>query len=409
MKNDLDELLRCVLAPKEEPGDILNRKIMEQVKEKENMKQKKYKKASAAVIAAALVASGSITAFAAWQYLSAGDVADRLGEQEVAKSFVEQSVNSGENTENTQSGIVAESQSCGGYKVSMLGLVSGEDLSEGARISNGEIHSDRSYCVVMIEREDGRAINAEQEDYFASPLIEGLNPAFYNIVTMAGNYSEFVEGGVLYRLIECDNISYFADRKLYICVTDTAFYNNLCYHYNEEDGSISRNTEYEGLNALFDLKLDASLADPVKAQALIDEIDDRLSGKNENEGDEIEMPRKTKEAMEWADKLTSENLAEYCVRLEHTVRTVSMDKNGNYVIPPYHADKEETDTEGSSGVFSSKYYNFENYTLGVPYIDGYSSSENGMEDLVITTFTLNEDGTMTHAAWVPKDVSRYLP
>lgn len=409
MKNDLDELLRCVLAPREEPGDILNRKIMEQVKEKENMRQKKYRKASAAVIAAALVAASSITAFAAWQYLSSADVADKLGEEGVAKAFTQQAVDTDKTIEGTKkSQIEGESQSFGGYRVTMLGLVSGKDLTEKKHISNGEVRDDRTYCAVAIEREDGTAMDAEQGNYFVSPLIGGLNPGLYNAVTLCGNYGEFVENGVLYRLLECDNIEYFADRKLYLCVADTAFYDSLCYHYNEADGSISRNTEYEGLNALFDLKMDASLADPMKAQALIAEIDDNLSGNNQNEETEIEVPQLAKEAMEWARKLTSENIADYCVRLEHTVQTVSVDKDGNYVIPPYHVNKDETDTEGSSATFNSKYYNSEYYAVGVPHINGYSSSENGMKDMVITTFTLNEDGTMTFAAWVPKDVSRYL-
>lgn len=373
------------------------------------MKQKKYKKVSAAVIAAALVAASSITAFAAWQHLSAADVADRMGEKGVAKSFVEQSENLGENEEGRESQKEAESQRYGGYKVTMLGVVSGEDLSEKPHISNGEVRNDRTYCVVAIQREDGMAMDEEHGDYFVSPLVEGLNPGLYNAATFGGNYSKFVEDGILYHLLECDNIEYFADHKIYLCVTDTVFYDNRLYHYNEADGSITRNTEYEGLNALFDLKMDASLADPAKAQNLIDEIDDRLSENDKDEESEIQMPKQAKDAMEWAGKLTSENIEKYCVRLEHTVQTVSVDKDGYYVIPPYHVNKEDTDTEGNSATFNSKYYNFEEYKPGVPYIDGYGSSENGMKDLVITTFTLNEDGTMTYAAWVPKNVSRYLP
>ncbi len=408
MKTDLDELLRCVITPREEPGDILNRKIMEQVKEKENMRQKKYRKVSAAVIAAALVAASSITVFAAWQYLSSADVADKLGEEGVAKAFTQQAEDTDKTIEGTKkSQVEGESQSFGGYKVTMLGLVSGKDLTERKRISNGEVRDDRPYCAVAIAKEDGTAMDAEQGNYFVSPLIGGLNPGLYNAATLCGNYSEFVENGVLYRLLECDNIECFADRKLYLCITDNAFYDSLCYHYNETDGSISRNTEYKGLNALFELKVDASLADPVKAQALIEEIDSKLSGNGEEE-EIVDVPQPAKEAMEWARELTSENIADYCVRLEHTVQTVSVDKDGNYVIPPYHVNKEETDTAGGTATFNAKYYNSESYAVGVPHINGYSSSEDGMKDLVITTFTLNEDGTMTYAAWVPKDISKYL-
>ncbi len=410
MKNDLDELLRCVLVSKEKPGDILNRKIIVQIRERENMRRKKYNKISAAVLAAVLVTASSITVFAAWQYLSAADVADELGESGVAKAYMEQTAGEDKTVGNSEkSQLEGESQSFGGYKATMLGLVSGKELTEKNRISNGEVRDDRTYCAVAIEREDGTSMDEVLGEYFVSPLIGGLNPGLYNAATLCGNYSEFVENGVLYRLLECDNIEYFADRKLYLCVTDTAFYNSLCYHYNEADGSISRNTEYEGLNALFDLKIDAALADPAKAQALIDEIDDKLSGNNGDAESGIEVPQQAKEAMEWAAQLTSENIAEYCVRLEHTVQTVSVDKDGNYVIPPFNVNKEETDLEGNGKIFNAKFYSFEEYKPGVPYIDSYGSSEDGMSSLVINTFTLNEDQTMTYAAWVPKDVSIYLP
>lgn len=421
MKNKLDELLTHVLTPREEPGDILNRKILMQVKERENMKHKKYKRASAAVIVAALVAASSITAVAAWQYRSASDVAARTGDDRLADYFAEQAAETGMVTDPPdtagQAGIadsagladskdiVGESQSYGGYKVTVLGLMSGENLSEYRRMINGNVRNESTYCVVAIEREDGTAVDAEQEDFFVSPLVGGLEPWTYNAVTFGGGYSEFVEEGILYRLLECDNIECFADHELYLCVTDTSFYDTALYHYDEADGSISRNTEYEGLNALFELEMDASLADPAKAQALIDEI----NTPSEDDGTEIELPKEAKEAMEWADNLTAENLEQYCVRMENTVQTVFPDKDGFYVIQPWLINEAVSDScGGGEGKFNSKFFTPEEYTPGVPVIEGYSTG-GGMEKLVITTITLNEDGSMTFAAWVPRDVSIYLP
>lgn len=410
MKNKLDELLTHVLTPKEEPGDILNRKILEQVKETENMRQKKYRRASAAVIAAALVAASSITAAAAWKYMSASDVADRLGDERLAGHFAEQMSGTDaeiimDNGGTLDGGITGESQSFGNYKVTVLGLLSGQELSTYQRMSGDDIvQSDRTYCAVAIEREDGTAINGEHESYFVSPLIGGLEPWMYNAATLCGNYSEFVENGILYRLLECDNIEYFADHKLYLCVTDTAFYESTLYHYDEADGSISRNTEYEGLNALFELEMDASKADPVKAQMLIDEINRSM----EDDGTEIELPREISDAMEWAGRLTPENIEQYCVRMENTVQTVTVDKDGYYVIQPWLVNETVSDSRGSDGlVMNASFYTAEEYARGALYIEGYSTS-GGMEDLVITTFTINEDESMTYAAWVPKDVSEYL-
>lgn len=407
MRNEMDELLKQVLTPREEAGDILNRKILNQVKETGNMRQKKYKRASVAVIAAALAASASITAVAAWQYKSPADVAQRIGDEGLAGHFAGQTADAGEavwpgSAGNLMGNFIknpmGESQSGGGYKVTVLGLLFGEGLSDFQHISNGEVKSDRTYCVVAIQREDGAAVDAEHNSFFVSPLIEGLNPGLYNIGSMSGSYTEFVEEGILYRLVACDDIAYFADRRLYLCVTDTGFYDSTLYHYNESDGSISRNTEYQGLNALFDLELDGSLADPAKAQALIDEIDSP-----DADGGTIELPRETEGAMEWAGRLTPENIGQYCVRMEDTVQTMAVDEDGYYTLKPWLVNKEVSDSRGGGGgkILEG------GRTPGM-WIDGYSAGGGSMEDLVITTYTLNEDGTLTFAAWVPRDVSKYL-
>ena len=368
------------------------------------MRQKKYRRASAAVIAAACTAVFSITAVAAWQYKSAADVADKLGDDTLVKNFREQFVTIEEPTENDSNmSIVGMSQSYGGYKVTVLGLLSGEELSGFERMSNGVVRSDRTYCAVAIEKEDGTAVNAEKEDFFVSPLIGGLNPSFYNAASLFGNYSEFVEEGILYRLLECDNIEYFADHELFLCVTDTTFYDNSLYDYNEDDGSISRNTEYQGLNALFDLELDSSLADPVKAQALIDEIDSPTEGDDV----EIEFPKEINDAMEWASQLTPETIEQYCVRMENTVQTVTVDEEGYFTIQPWLVNEAVSDTRGGGGGRSKVSFVFDNDNTPRMLVQGYSCSD-GMEDLVITTLTLNEDGTITFAAWVPKEVSMYL-
>lgn len=401
MKNDLDELLHHVLTPREEAGDILNRKIIEQVKETGNMKQKKYRGASAAVAAAALVAATSLTAFAALHYMSAADVADKLGEEGVAKSFAGQFVDADKSPEDGGVfRIAGESQSYGGYKVTVLGMVSGEDLSEKQYTSNGKVRNDRTYCVVAIEREDGAVMDAEHESYFVSPLIGGLNPGLYNAASLCGGYSEFVENGILYRMLECDNIEYFADHELYLCVTDTGLYDSQLYHYDEASGSITRNTEYEGLNALFTLQMDASLADPIKAQALLDE----MYGPDDGQG--IELPKEMEDAMEWARQLTPENIEEYCVRMENTVQTVTVDKDGYFRTKPWLVNEAVSDSAGGSGGKFSFSFIFGDKKPGM-LINGCSTG-GGLEEVVITTLTLNEDGTITFAAWVPKDVSVYL-
>lgn len=405
MKENLDDILKRVLTPTEEPGDILNGEILRLVKEREHMRQKKYKRMSAAVIAAAVLAASSLTAFAAWQYRSADSVAERLGDQKLAEAFEaqesEQAPTGEEPFGKGLDEITGESQSFGGYQVTLLGVISGSDISKYERMHNGEIREDRMYCVVAIRKEDGTPVNAEKEHFFVSPLIGGLNPGLYNAVTLCGNYGEFVEDGILYRLLECDNIEYFADQKLYLCVSDTDFYSTDLYDYREADGTISRNTAYEGLNALFELKLDASKADAEKAKALIEEIG------SVKEAPEVELPGEAQDAMAWAEKLTPENIEQYCVRMENTVQTMTPDAEGYIVQESWLVNEKVSDTAGGGGGRFHVKYIFEEGYEGL-VIAGYGCSEEGLKDLVIDTYTRNEDGTVTFAAYVPKEVSRYL-
>lgn len=277
-----------------------------------------------------------------------------------------------------------------------------QDTSAYQHKANGTVRSDRTYCAVAIEREDGSEFGAEHGEFFVSPLIGGLDPSRYNAATLCGSYGEFVEEGILYRLLECENISYFADRELYLCVTDTGFYDNRLYQYDEESGSLSRNEQYEGLNALFALKLDAALADPARAQALLDNIEAGMEAEAP-EGEQVQAPKAAEEAMAWAAQITPENIGRYCVRLEHTVQTVSVDADGSAEWGPWSVRENGPEVWGGGGGSVNAEWYFEGRT-GMRIHD-YSSSERGMQDLVITTLTLNEDGTVTFAAWRPKDVS----
>ena len=79
--------------------------------------------------------------------------------------------------------------------------------------------------------------------------------------------------GVVYRLLECDNVEVFADHELYLCVIgERSFYDRSAYSFDRETGMITRNDAYNGLNALFRLPIDASKADPEKAEAYLKEL-----------------------------------------------------------------------------------------------------------------------------------------
>lgn len=253
MKKQLDELLKDALTPMDEPSFWLNQRVLNQVKEQKEMIGKEKRKLSVATILLAFVLClGSITAYGAWKYLSSADVAKKMEDNKLAEIFVSE-----------QAFVINETQTYGGYQITLLSMVSGELLTEYPTYDDdGTIMADRTYAVVAIENEDGTPMPSISEDaygeleFFASPLMKGYNPVMYNIVTMSGGYKEIEEDGILYRLLECNNVENLASDKLYICVSDSVFYNARAYQYDEITGEISRNEAYEGLNALFVLPVE---------------------------------------------------------------------------------------------------------------------------------------------------------
>lgn len=266
MEKELNELLKHALTPTDEPDFWLNQKILNQVKEQKAMEGRKKIRYWAAILAAVMVLClSSVTVYAAWRYLSPADVAEKMSDFRLAEAFL------GENAL-----LIDETQSYGGRDVTLLGIASGEMLSEYAHYSEGGVlEADRTYAVVAIKNSDGTPLPDTSEEaygaleFFVSPLIQGYNPAFYNILSMNGDYTEMNEDGILYRLVRCDNIEVFADRDLYLCVCDGTFFDKELYRYDETTGMISRNESYEGLNALFRLPIAAANADPEKAKEYV--------------------------------------------------------------------------------------------------------------------------------------------
>lgn len=260
MEKEFDELVRRALSPKDEPNFWLNQKILNRIKEQKTMTKSKKKLSVAVLIAILVLCLGSVTVYAAWKYLSASEVSQNMEDSKLSDAFT-----------GRQAVTINETQCYGGYQITLLSIISGENLSEHPSFDNGSILSDRTYAVVAIEHADGTPMPDTSEDayanlnFFASPLIAGYNPVLYNIASMNGNHSTMTEDGILYRLLECDNVEIFADQDLYLCVSDSVFYNPAAYFYDELTGKISRNESYNGLNALFRLPLDPSKANPQKA------------------------------------------------------------------------------------------------------------------------------------------------
>lgn len=236
------------------------------------MTRKKYNFKRTALIAAAIICLLGTTVFATIHLKSAKDIANTLGDTQLAEYFNEQ-------------GGISETVTDGEYKATVLGITSGENLSK-FKSSAWELFSERTYAVVAIEKSDGSEMTFDDE-ILATPLIEGLNPRQYNIFTMNGGYTADIIDGVLYRIIEFDSIEYFADRNVYIAVLSEAFLGNDAYSFDEATGAIAPQEDYDGTNILIKFDLDKSKANPEKAQEYLDKLNDVV--KISDDGDDTSL------------------------------------------------------------------------------------------------------------------------
>ena len=387
MSDRFDHILKQALAPDQTPDLRLNQKILNQVKEREEMK-KRRKWVPGIVFSLVLVlAAGSGVVYAAYRLLTPEQTAEKIGDKKLAEAF------SGEDAVD-----INETQHFEKFDVTLMGIASGRDIAEYVTEKNGEILNDRTYIVTAVSRTDGTPMpeNTSDEAYgdlqfFVSPLIQGGNPALVNVISMDGVYTEFIQDDVLYRLTECSNIEIFADRTVYLCVSDGSFYNEEAYNYDETIGEISRAEDYKGVNALFELPLDPALADPEAAEEYLAP----LTGEGEDASEEETYILGSKEADEFMEKVTPENIDQYAERIEDSVQTFGADED-NLMYEYTMEDGEHI------ARYLDRARDFPDGKPGMSERIAYFHDEGGVESLKMTTLTLNEDGTVTAAVYIPK-------
>lgn len=335
---DWERLLRQSLAPTVEPEEQLNQSIIHQIEKHRRTKPKYKRRLSTALLAAALLITLSVSAYAATKLLNANQVAVQFGDRLLANAFA-----------SADALRIDQSQNSGDYHFTLHGLVSGSGLSEFP-ISSEQIFPDRTYAVVSISRQDGKPMpdvpdpEYGKDPFFISPLIKGLEPWKFNIVTMNGSYSEDVIDGVMYRLIACDQIEIFADKGVYLAISSgSPFYNNKVFAYDAATGEMHVNEDYPGAAVLFDLPLDPAKADPVKAEAYMEELT------KEKESDAVaEQPQWVTSMEELRAKVRSgESIEE--TTIPESIQEVDYDDSGDiqyiyegwkYTTPPEQIFKE---------------------------------------------------------------------
>lgn len=424
MSKKLDKLLATALTPDVQPERALNEQILRRAKEEAQMKEEMkngLKKRGAwsgkravatAVIAAAVLVVGGGTTYAAWRYLTPQEAAAELQDKKLMDAF------SGEDAI-----FVNETQTYGDYRTTLIGIVSGKDLTDYAMTTGGEIRADRSYWLLAIEHADGTPMpdtgspEYGTETFLTSPFIQGLEPWKYNVYTFGGGYSEFVQDGVMYRMAECDDLELFADKEVYLCLADENSVGiiNEAYSYDETTGKITRNEAYDGCNALFILPLDRAKADPKKAESYLrslektpeeeqEEMDKELEHLPESQRKEMEEGEAQTEALgAFVQTLTVDNIDDLCEKVADSEAVVNVNWDSDWV---------EYSTVGEAG--SSGGMRMSEFKLLFPddspriSVQGFGVSSGGADGSVsasISVLRRYEDGTITCADYVPKDLN----
>lgn len=394
MKKDMDQLLYTALTPMNEPRVELNDRILLQVKERQimNGKKKKYQRRipAAAIAAVCILMLCSGTALAVYKYLTPAEVAKEADDDTLQRAFLSDDVIPGN-----------ETQESGGYRLTLLGSVAGKNISdfipsEGTgKEAEAAVDDNKIYTVVAIERADGTPMpDTSSDDYGKEPLyvshyIGGLDPNRYSIMSMGGGYSELVRDGIMYRLLEMDNIEMFADRGIYVGVSSGTFYDPGAYVYDENSGEMSRNENYAGVNALFKLSVDKTKADPAAAEAYLRELQESWNTPSEPvEKDEADLG-----VEEFVEKLTPENIDEYAEPIESTRQTCTVEDSGDAAHTYLRYAYELENGAGGSATVEMKTL----FPDGKPgtVLGSWSYDDEGLHSLRVEVFTLNEDGTVT--------------
>jgi hypothetical protein len=351
---------------------------------------------SSVAIATLLVLALAGTTFAAWLYLNPGEIAEDLGDGALSAAF-----------ESDSAVNINQSATSGGYIFTLLAVVSGNDITDMPYYKNGEVSLDRTYAVIAIQNSDGSPMTIGSQQFFATPLVKGLKPWQVNAASLGGGYSETVVDGVLYRLVECDDITMFADRGLYFAVCTDAFISNSTFRFDEPSGEIGVNPDYGGASAVFDLPIHKSFADPEKAKQYLNGLSAPATGEGNvpSSGKADGKQAETQEpfAFSAGGAPSSPEVAlvqsidwEKAVPVASTAKELAVADNGEIIYP-----FEYENGEGNAIAFFGDCFQDDGSPQSkIVRIDSSIDTEGNVSVFAIR-FSLDEDGIVTGVIVVP--------
>lgn len=253
--NNIDQQLSQVYHQHPVLSDSVQEQVLSDIRTRRIPKRQLHRVAFIVALYILAFIAFSVTAYAIYRYLSPLEVATELGTDDLISAF-----------ESEDSILINEQIEDDDYIVTLLGYLPSATLEEYSYINQRSLEKNKTYIVIAIERKDGNPIDYGLNSFYATPVVHGINPVFFNMNHMNGSYTSFERDNISYRLLSMDTIQLFAKRDLQLAVMSGMLYNQNCFDYNEETGTIHPNPSYKGLNVIFDLPIDHALGNEILAE-----------------------------------------------------------------------------------------------------------------------------------------------
>lgn len=374
---------------------------LEDIMSEKRSYRQRSKVVAAVVCTVILLGSGSV--YAANHYLNPSQIVDEISaDSALSKAFADKDAIT-----------INETQTSNGYDITLLGLVSGEKL--GLYVpdeTKKEVSDKHSYATLAISKSDGSKMS--NRNFCVSPLINGEAFTDVNAATLNVGLSWFEKDGVIYELIECDNLEIFADRGVYLSLVDNFGDEVAAFRMDEATGRYHKVEDYAGTSALFTLPLDKDKADTVEADkflaSLKREEDSETDGERAAVG--VAVGDASDEAINYinekaqalVDSITEDNLEEYFV-LDESRPTFTARPNEKGWIDFGTAYVEEYDwtVNGGSGYLTDWLADDEDFNVVSTVVSSDDETRADMSTLEITVVFRNDDGSFTEATYRIRD------
>lgn len=374
---------------------------LEDIMSEKRSYRQRSKVVAAVVCTVILLGSGSV--YAANHYLNPSQIVDEISaDSALSKAFADKDAIT-----------INETQTSNGYNITLLGLVLGEKL--GLYVpdeTKKEVSDKHSYAALAISKSDGSKMS--NSNFCVSPLINGEAFTDVNAATLNVGLSWFEKDGVIYELIECDNLEIFADRGVYLSLVDDFGDEVAAFRMDEATGKYHKVKDYAGTSALFTLPLDKDKADTMAADKFLVSL--RREADSETDGERAAVGVAVGDASDEAisyinekaqalvDSITEDNLKEYFVLDEsRPIFTARPDEKGWIDFGTAYVEDCDWTVNGGSGYLTDWIADDEDFNVVSTVVLSDDETRTDMSTLEITVVFRNDDGSFTEATYRIRD------